>query len=82
MCTGLDLIAEHGCHMQKTLFWETYWVHVRTCVLGPFLHAGCASAAWVHGGSLGNDMGTGRRCLVPLVGGVRWSGPPCSGAGT
>ena len=68
--------------MQKTLFRETYWVHVRTCVLGPFLHAGCASAAWVHGGSLVNDMGAGRRCQVPLVGGVRWSGPLCSAAGT
>jgi hypothetical protein len=30
----------HGCHMQKTLFPGTYWVHKRTCVLGPFLHAG------------------------------------------
>jgi len=44
-------------------------------VLGPFLHAGCASAAWVHGGSLVNDMGAGRRWLTPRVGGVRWSGP-------
>ncbi len=70
----------HGCHMQKTLFQGTYWVHARTCVLEQFVHAGCASAAWVHGGSLGNDMGAGRRCLAPRVGGVRWSGPPCGGA--
>jgi hypothetical protein len=70
----------HGCHMQKTLFPGTYWVHARTCVLGPCLHTGCASAAWVRGGSRGNDMGAGRRCLAQRVGGVGWSGPPRNGA--
>jgi hypothetical protein len=54
-----------GCHMQKTLFPGTYWVHARTGVFGPFLHTGCASEAWVHGGSLGNDMGAGWGCLAP-----------------
>jgi len=72
----------HGCHMQKTLFPGTYWVHARTCVLGLFLHTGCASAAWVLGGSLVNDMGAGRRCLATRVGDIRWSGSPCIGAGT
>jgi hypothetical protein len=62
----------HGCHMQKTLFPGTYWVHARTCVLGPCLHAGCASASWVRGGSRGNNIGAGRLCLVPRMGGVRW----------
>jgi hypothetical protein len=46
----------HGCHMQKTLFPGTYWVHTGECVLGPFLRAGwvrrgCAgvwAAAWVR----------------------------------
>ena len=72
----------HGCHMQKTLFPGTYWVHARTCVLGLFLHTGCASAAWVHDGSLVNDMGAGRRCLATRVGDIRWSGSPCICAGT
>jgi len=47
----------HGCHMQKALLQGSYWVHARACVLGPFLHVGSASAAWVHGGSLGNGVG-------------------------
>ena len=66
----------HGCHIQKTLFPGTYWVHKRTCVLGPFLHAGCAGAAWVRGGSLGDGMCACGRCLAPRVGSVRWSGSP------
>jgi hypothetical protein len=72
----------HGCHMQKTLFPGTYWVHTGECVLGQFLRAGCAGATWVRRGSLGSGMCAGRRCLSPLVGGVRWTGPPCNGADT
>ena len=72
----------HGCHMQTGLFPGTYCMHTWTCVFGQFLCAGCAGAAWVRSGSLGRGMGAGRRCLAPLVGGVRWSGPPCSCAGT
>ena len=72
----------HGCHMQKGLFPGTYCVHAGTCVFGPFLHAGCAGAVWVRGGSLGRGMDAGRRCLTPRVGDVRWSGPPCRCAGT
>jgi hypothetical protein len=45
-------------------------------VLGPFLYAGCAGAAWVSSGSLGVGMGAGGRCLTPRVGDVRWSGSP------
>jgi hypothetical protein len=71
----------HGCLMQKTLFPGTYWVHKRTGVIGPFLHAGCAGAAWVRGGSLGCGMGAGGRCLAPRVGGVRWSGSPLQRSG-
>ena len=56
-------------------------MHARACVLGPFLRAGCAGAAWVHGGSLGSGMSAGGLCLATLVGCVRWSGPPCRGAG-
>jgi hypothetical protein len=43
------------------LFPGTYWVHTGECVLGPFLRAGCAGAAWVRGGSLGSGVGAGRR---------------------
>ena len=75
MFTGRDLVAAHGCHMQKTSFPGTCWVHGRTCVFGPFLRAGCAGAACVHGGSLGSGVGAGGRCLAPLVDGVRWSAP-------
>ena len=60
--------------MQKILFPGTYWVHKRTCVLGPFLHAGCAGVAWVRGGGLDDGMGAGGRCLEQRVGVVRWLG--------
>jgi hypothetical protein len=33
-------------------------------VLGLFLRAGCAGAAWVYGGSLGSCVGAGGRCLL------------------
>ncbi len=36
-------------------------------VFGPFLRAGCAGAAWVHGGTLGSGMRAGMRCLAPWV---------------
>jgi hypothetical protein len=49
---------------------------------GPFLRTGCAGAVWVRGGSLGSCMRAGRRCLAPLVGGVRWSGSPSRHADT
>ena len=63
-------------------------VHARACILGPYLYTGCARVACVGGGSRGNSMGAGGRCLVPRVVGVRWSGPgtvllaarrPCQG---
>jgi len=54
-------------------------VHVRACVLGPCLHAGCARAAWVGGRSRGNAMGARGRCMTPRVGCVRWSGPARNG---
>ena len=50
------------------------------CVLGPCLCAGCDHAACVDGGSRGNDMGAGGRCLASLLGGVRWRGPTRGGA--
>ena len=50
-------------------------VHARACILGPYLYTGCARVACVGGGSRGNSMGAGGRCLVPRVVGVRWSGP-------
>ena len=43
-----------------------------TCVFGSFLRAGCAGAAWVLNGSLGNGMGAWRRCMALLVGDIRW----------
>jgi hypothetical protein len=42
-------------------------VHARACVLGPCLHVGCARAACVGGGSRGNCVGAGGRCLTQLV---------------
>jgi hypothetical protein len=58
----------HGCHMQKTLFPGSCWVHAGACVLGPLLREGSAGAVWVRGGSLGNVVGAGRLCPTALVG--------------
>ena len=63
-----------ACHMWKTLFPGQSSIHATVCVLGPCLHAGCDHAACVDGGSRGNDMGAGGRCLSPRVGGVHWAG--------
>jgi len=86
MCTGRDLIARVDRarlpYAENLVSGDLLGVCEDVCVLGPFLHEGCASAAWVHDGSLGNDMGAGSRCLTTQVGVVRWSGPPCSCAGT
>jgi len=65
---SLSRARAYGCHMQKALFPGSYWVYARECVLGPFLYTGCTSAAWVHGGSLDNGVGAGRRCLAQRVG--------------
>jgi hypothetical protein len=61
----------HGCHMQKTLFPGTYWVHTGECVLGPFLRVGYASvgarreSGQQHGcGEDVPDAAGGRRALV------------------
>ncbi len=65
----------HGCHMQKTLFpGPVMCAHngvrtravpacgVRSCVVG-------------DGGSRGNCMGAGGRCMSLCMGGFCWSGP-------
>jgi hypothetical protein len=58
--------------MQKTLF-PGPDPHVRgEYMLGPCLRAGCAHAAWAGDGSRSDDLGAGRRCLAPRVGGGRW----------
>ncbi len=61
-----------GCHL-CSCFQGQPCVHTRACVIGPCLPAGCARAAWVSGGSQGNDMGAGGRCLAPRVVSVSWS---------
>ena len=85
MCTGRDLIAGVGRRgtvdiCRKQGFPGQPCVYTTTCALGPCMDAGCASATWVSGGSRGNDMGAGRRCLAQRGGGVSWSGPPHNGA--
>jgi len=53
-----------GCSIQRGLFPGACWVRAGTCVFGPFMHVGCAGAAWMRGGSLDTSMGAGRRCLA------------------
>jgi hypothetical protein len=65
---------------RKPCFLGQTCVYATVCALGPCLHAGCASAAWVRAWSRGNDMGAGRRCLTLQGGGFRWSGPPHNGS--
>jgi hypothetical protein len=60
-----------GCSIQRGLFPGACWVRAGTCVFGPFMHVGCAGAAWMRGGSLDTSMGAGRRCLATgRIGGV------------
>ena len=60
---------------RKPGFLDMPRVHARTCLLAPYLHAGCSREVCVGGVSLGNGVGAGGRCLLPRVGGIRWSGP-------
>ena len=50
----------HGCHIQKTLFPGTYWVHKRTCVLGPFLQS--RGLGWrIHGSVEDTKLNTNKQ---------------------
>ena len=79
MCTGRCLIAGVACarlpYTENPVSWAGPACTWGAYVLSPCLRTGCDHAAWSGGGSRSYDLGTGRRCLAPLVGGVRWSGP-------